>query len=173
MPQERLEIAIDDKKAVRGARNIRRSLDDIATGALAAAKSVTGLELIFSDFSGRLIRESVRSFADFERGLIGVGKTTGLAGAQLQALDKNIRRTAREAPVATSELLEIAEAAGKVGVSSRDDIARFTETIGQLGLAMGLASRVAQSTAGGSFWEVSKPILSTPSNIRREKSNPA
>ena len=39
MPQERFEITIDDAKAVRGARSIRRGLDDIAVGTAAMAST--------------------------------------------------------------------------------------------------------------------------------------
>lgn len=95
---------------------------------------------------GLAIRKVVSEFAEFERGLIGVGKTTDITGRQLQDLGRGIDDIARRVPVATEQLLGIAQAAGQLGVTGQADILRFTETVGKLGLASDLAGEEAASS---------------------------
>lgn len=88
-------------------------------------------------------RTIVQDMAAFERGLIGVGKTTGIAGDELDALGQRIRDISGTVPVATTELLALGQSAGQLGVKGADNIARFTETIGKLGTASDLAGEQA------------------------------
>lgn len=82
---------------------------------------------------------AVKNFVDFEKGLIGVGKTTGIAGAELRNLGKDIREMSTRIPASTTELLEIAQAAGQLGVKGTQNIKKFTEIMAKLALASDVA----------------------------------
>jgi len=91
-------------------------------------------------------RSIIGNFAAFEKGLIGVGKTTNLAGAELADLGRDIQDLAQRVPEATTTLLEIAKSAGQLGVQGRANIVKFTEVIGKLGGATDLSGEAAAST---------------------------
>ena len=88
---------------------------------------------------GRGLQQMVKLYADFETGLIGVGKTADLSGAELEALGKEIEELSKRMPVATDELLAIAQSAGQLGVKGSDNILKFTETVAKLGTATDLS----------------------------------
>ena len=88
---------------------------------------------------GRGLQQMVKLYADFETGLIGVGKTADLSGAELEALGKDIDELSKRMPVATDELLAIAQSAGQLGVKGSGNILKFTETVAKLGTATDLS----------------------------------
>lgn len=90
-----------------------------------------------------VIRGVIRANIEFEQGLIGVGKTTDLAGAQLESLGDEIIALSTRIPVGTRELLTIGQAAGQLGVKGADNILKFTETVARLGTASDLSGDVA------------------------------
>ena len=77
---------------------------------------------------------------EFEFGLVGVGKTTDIVGEQLHRLGKEIQGLSLEIPVATTQMLNIAEVAGQLGVKGEKDILAFTSAISKLRLATDLTS---------------------------------
>ena len=82
---------------------------------------------------------AIGSFAEFEKGLVAVGKTANLQGKALQNLGDDIQKLGRTLPVATSRLLELAGTAGQVGVKGTSNILKFTKVMGQLELATDVA----------------------------------
>ena len=100
-------------------------------GAIAAAGAIRGLQ------------EMVRLYADFEAGLIGVGKTANLSKTELTSLGQDIDALSKRIPVATDELLAIAQSAGQLGVTGAANILRFTETVAKLGTATDLSGNDA------------------------------
>lgn len=95
---------------------------------------------------GKVVAQSIRDFADFEEGLIGIGKTADLTGVALQAMGDRVAMISHDLPVATTELLAIGQAAGQLGVKGSDNIARFTETVGKLQIASDLAGEEAATS---------------------------
>ena len=89
---------------------------------------------------------STKAFIDYETALVGVGKTTGTTGEELDQLGKEISDLSKEIPVATTELLGIAQAAGQLGVKGKDNLVKFTETVAKLGTASDLAGEEAAQT---------------------------
>ena len=100
-------------------------------GAIAAAGAIRGLQ------------EMVKLYADFEAGLIGVGKTANLSKTELAALGQDIDALSKRIPVATDELLAIAQSAGQLGVKGAANILKFTETVAKLGTATDLSGNDA------------------------------
>lgn len=84
-----------------------------------------------------------KAFADYEKALVGVGKTTDINGKQLQDFGKKFQDMAARIPVATNELLGIAQAAGQLGVKGEKDLLKFTETVAKLGVATDLSGEEA------------------------------
>jgi len=91
----------------------------------------------------RGLREMVKLYADFEAGLIGVGKTANLSKTELASLGKDIDALSKRIPVATDELLAIAQSAGQLGVKGASNILKFTETVAKLGTATDLSGNDA------------------------------
>ncbi len=100
-------------------------------GVIAAAGAVRGLN------------EMVKLYADFEAGLIGVGKTANLSKTELTSLGQDIDALSKRIPVATDELLAIAQSAGQLGVKGAANILKFTETVAKLGTATDLSGNDA------------------------------
>ena len=136
MAEFRINIVADPTQAVAGTRIVNRSL----AGTARQAQRLRGL--IGAALGGAAIilaiRGSIRSFAEFERALIGVGKTTNATDAELASLGVQIRELSRILPVSAVELADISRIAGQLGVRGNADILRFAETVGRLGLATNL-----------------------------------
>lgn len=94
-------------------------------------------------------RSSVNTFAEFEKRLVAVGKTTNASGEELKALGAGVQDLSHTLPIATNELLDITTAAGQLGVQGNENLIKFTKTLGQLQLSTNIigqdgASNVAR-----------------------------
>lgn len=89
--------------------------------------AVTGLSMT--------IRRAVQDFAEMEEEMADVRKYTGLTADQVrdlnEALKKMDTRTSRE------ELNQLAGAAGRLGISERDDILEFVDAADKIKVALG------------------------------------
>ena len=116
----------------KSTENLEKDLKNIAKGsgiAFAGLATTVGL--------------TVKSFATYETGLIGVGKTADLTGKDLTDFGKKIQKLSTQLPFATRELFEIAQAAGQLGVKGSENLLKFTETIAKLGTASDLKGEEA------------------------------
>jgi TP901 family phage tail tape measure protein len=83
---------------------------------------------------------TVKAFASYEQALIGVAKTTGLAGKDLTDFSKGIDKLSRTIPnLSPKELLNLAQTAGQLGIQGKDNLLKFTETYAKLGTATNIA----------------------------------
>jgi TP901 family phage tail tape measure protein len=111
-----------------------------------AAKQMAAFVTVAAAAGGLLL--AIKLASQFETGLLGVAKTTGLAGAELDSLAKNITNLSKNIPVATSELLELGQAAGQLGVKGQENILKFSEVVAKLGRTTDVSGeRAAQSLA--------------------------
>lgn len=85
---------------------------------------------------GALIAGAFATFTfvkKFETGLVGVGKTTGIVNEELKILGDRIITASNELKTVSSvKLLELAEAAGQLGVKGSDNIINFASTLAKL-----------------------------------------
>ena len=145
--------------------NAERKLDKLTTAGKRAEKATDGLTdsskkatssmrgfgksvaVAFAAVGGiALLKKAIGAIAEFESGLIGVSKTTGIAGKELDQLADSIRDIAGRVPVASTQLLALAQSAGQLGINGTENIARFTETVGKLGIATNLAGEDAATS---------------------------
>lgn len=80
-----------------------------------------------------------KNFAEFEKGLIGVGKTTDMSGKELDDFGKEISKMSSRIPLSTTELLKLAETAGQLGIHGSGPLLEFTEVMAEMGMATDLA----------------------------------
>lgn len=79
---------------------------------------------------------AVKTFADFEQGVVDVVKTTGLGFGEVEKIILGLSKTL---PVPIDNLLEIAGAAGQLGVKGSANIEIFTKTMAKLEKATDIA----------------------------------
>lgn len=122
-----------NEKASRSSRLVKKSVDGVSNSFKEAAKRATAFASVIGVGAG--IGFAIKQAAQFESGLVGVAKTTGLAGAELNKLASEIDALSRAIPVSSAQLLELGQAAGQLGVSGSDNILKFAETIAKLNVA--------------------------------------
>ena len=156
--ETRLVVTIDGRLALSGSRQINSAINTVRSNSRGMVQEIDGSfkRLQQSLFSVRnaiaavgitqFVRQALQSFGDFETGLVGVGKTTGIAGDALNELGRDIIKMSLEIPVARSELLDIAQAAGQLGIQGSENILKFTEVVAKLGKASDLAGGEAAIT---------------------------
>lgn len=118
-----------------------------------------------------------KKFMEYETGLVGVGKTTGLVGKDLQDFGGEIKSMSNEIPVSTKELLGLAETAGQLGIHGKKDLLAFTRVMAEMGSATNLAGQEG-ATAMAQFanvmgLDVEKNIRSVGNAIVRLGNNSA
>ena len=123
---------IDDesRKSVRSMARMQKVTKGLSktlvrmAGAIGAALAIKGI--------ARYAVAAVKAAADFETGLVAVAKTTGATDAEIKELGKGITQLTRELPTSTGRLLEMAAAAGQLGVKGTHNILAFSETLARL-----------------------------------------
>ncbi|MGO3017879.1 MAG: phage tail tape measure protein [Anaerococcus sp.] len=79
-----------------------------------------------------------KKFSDFEDGLVGVGKTTGMAGNDLKDFGDDIAKMSSVIPLSTNDLLGLSETAGQLGIHGKKDLLEFTRVMAEMGSATNL-----------------------------------
>lgn len=92
--------------------------------------------------SASLLGLSAKTAIDFEDAFVGVQKTVEGTDAELEQIRKDIMKLSNNIPIATTELFELAEEAGQLGIATKD-ITNFTETMAKLGSATNLSATEA------------------------------
>lgn len=138
-----------DKAVMNSSKGIRTSFmkvkDSFSSFQAGIISANQGLELIARGFRGAAaaVGSVAIPFADFEQDLISVGKTTNLAGGELDKFGEDIQKLSERIPVSTNNLLDIAAAAGQLGVTGTDNLENFAETVARLGVASDIAGEEA------------------------------
>ena len=109
------------------------------------SKTAKASAALFAGFAGA-IAVVTKSFINYEKALVGVGKTTNIEGKRLQDFGKQFQKLASDIPVSTNELLGIAQAAGQLGIEGEANLLKFTETIAKLGVATDLTGEEAATS---------------------------
>lgn len=89
------------------------------------------------------IRSAYRAVTEFEDGMVQVVRTAEIAGKDIGRLAEQIENLSQKSPVSTTRLLEIATAAGQLGVTGVENIVEFTDTIARLETSTNLKGEAA------------------------------
>lgn len=112
--------------------DLNKVLGDVAKiGAVSFAAAAASIAIV------------TKEYADYEKALVGVGKTTNIEGKKLEDFGKKFQEMSGRIPVATNELLGIAQAAGQLGVKGEENLLKFSETVAKLGVATDLSGEEA------------------------------
>lgn len=101
-----------------------------AVNAMATAIVASGVAKSFKEIKDAII-DCINASADFESAMTGVEKTTNLSTEELNAMSEAIKDMSTEIPVASSELANIMEIAGQLGIS-KEHLVDFTKTMADL-----------------------------------------
>lgn len=112
--------------------------------------------------SASLLGLSAKTAIDFEDAFVGVQKTVEGTDAELEKIRKDIMLLSNKIPIATTELFELAEEAGQLGIATKD-ITNFTETMSKLGSATNLSA----TEAGESIATFVNVMGTLPENYER------
>lgn len=123
---------IDNMKAKLDALNSAGSTGDLLGGissALSAVGVMRGLETVYET-----LQECAQASIEFESAMTGVSKTTDMSAGELQAMSEAVMKLSTEIPVTTTELANVMEVAGQLGIS-KDNLLDFSTTMSMLATA--------------------------------------
>lgn len=80
---------------------------------------------------------------EFEAGMAGVKRTTGITGPELDQLGDYFKNLSTEIPITTQELTAIATTAGQLGVKGTANVQSFTEVMAKLATTTDLTADTA------------------------------
>lgn len=93
--------------------------------------------------AGAIVTKATADFRAYETGMLGVAKTTGMAGQELSKFSQSFDSTAMDMSVPLQDMLAISQAAGQLGIKGSADILAFTDTIAKLQTASDLTAEDA------------------------------
>lgn len=106
---------------------------------------------------------AIKSYADYETALVGVGKTSNIQGEELQQLGDRFIDLSKKVPISVTELLELGKTAAQLGVQGPDNILKFSEVMGKLARATNIVGEEGASdlarfikVTGGAVGDVDK-----------------
>lgn len=123
----------EGRKAERATGELDQSTRRLDRSAGGLSKSLGGLSALLGGVGlVASLRASVGVLTRFEDGLVGISKTTGLAGAGLERIETAIERLATNSAAPIADLLGIAQAAGQLGIRGSANIVQFTDAVSRL-----------------------------------------
>jgi len=138
-----IEIAGDSKKFNATVKDLKRKNKDLEGSYKKLNTVAKGTFAAIGTAAVLLGTVATKAFAQFETGVTNVAKTTNLAGKELEDFKDEIIKMSERIPVSTQKLLEIATAAGQLGIKGSKDLSKFTEVIAKLGATTDLEGEQA------------------------------
>lgn len=132
---EKLKQALDEsRKALNGnataAKSFKSSMQDIAKGVFAGNMYQRGFDLLVKGVTGFITKN-----AELSDIMGGVMKTTGLTGDAVDRLNDRFKKF--DTRTANTQLLNLAQVAGKLGISAEKDVEGFVRAADRIGVALG------------------------------------
>lgn len=170
----KLEVELDNQGVIKGLKGVSEGLDNFEKKTKSTSDkvsdSIKGIGVSIAAFlTVRQVTEFTRTliteFGEVEKGFIGVAKTTGLAGDELIDLENRIKDMSTTlAGLTVSDLQDIAETAGQLGIQGVDNISGFTETVAKFAAVTDLTADEA-SRAFAQISNVMKLPISEAENL--------
>lgn len=133
------KISDSSKAIARAGKDIKRVGSNIQKVGSDMTKSVT-IPVVAMGAA------SIKAGLDYETAFAGVRKTVNATETEFQTLNKELLEMSKRKPMKATELAEIAEAAGQLGIA-KENIAGFTETMADLKVSTNLGDEGASSLA--------------------------
>lgn len=105
---------------------------------------------------------AVKAAIDWETAWAGVTKTVDGSAEEMAELEGSLRSLARELPATHTEIAAVAEAAGQLGVA-REDVAKFTETM----INLGETTNLSADEAATSIAQLMNIMQTAPEDVER------
>lgn len=107
---------------------------------------------------------SVKAATDWESAINGVRKTTDMSETELDALGTQLKSMALETTYSSTELANLAQIAGQLGVRGTEDLTKFVGVVSDLGISTDLSAedaatalaRIFNITEGGNLDNLEK-----------------
>lgn len=94
---------------------------------------------------------SVKAATDWESAVNGVVKTTNLAGDELEQFKSDMQDMALTTTYSSTELMNLAQIAGQLGVRGGEDLQHFVQVVSDLGIATDLTGEEAATALARIF----------------------
>lgn len=120
--------------------NIKNALGKVSEEAEKFASKVKWLSV----GSASLLALGAKRAIEYEDAFVGVAKTVDGTDEQLEQIRKDIIKLSENIPLATTEIFNLAEEAGQLGISA-ENLTTFTETMSKLASATNLTAEEAGS----------------------------
>ena len=145
------------EKASNSAKSAGGGLDSFAKGLRSQIVSMAA-GYVSVQAAAAAVKGTISTMSAVEDGMVGVAKTTGLAGAELEDLKVKLLAISRTTPTAAADLLKIAETAGQLGIQGAENVRHFTETIARLAIVSDLAGEEAATILAQLMQLTDEPI---------------
>jgi TP901 family phage tail tape measure protein len=134
-----------DKKMKASAKEMKWYETQVAKvgASFTALNQTLALTAKVAQITGAVFGATLGKYSDFEKGLLGVAKTTGQTRQEAEQLASEMQALSVKIPVGTNELLGLAEAAGQLGVKGNENLSNFAETMAKLGRSSDLGGEEA------------------------------
>jgi|GEM_PF-6467158 len=125
------------KSFSQSAQQADQSLNNVISTAKQAAVALSGIWASSKLFSG-----AMSAFSEYEQGMLNVKKTTNMSAEEMEDFKQAFTEmSSTMAGIDRKAMLDIAGAAGQLGIKGRDNILAFTETMSMLGVATDIVGR--------------------------------
>lgn len=168
---------LDASGFASGAQRINSGLGEMGFRTSAATMNMGGLGTVIGSLAnpmtlaagaamalGAAFVGSVQAAAAWQSSMSGVSKTTGLTGQDLGNLSKELLDMSTRMPAAASEIANVAQVAGSLGIAAQD-ISSFTEVAIQMGVGFEMSADQA-ATSGAKILTAFK-LETTAENMQK------
>ena len=143
-------------------REINNQVKSTNRGFRVLGKTLTAFEGF--RFVSEQIRKTLKDFSELEQGIAGIKKTTNLAGSDLRELtDELTHLSITQNAMDITALQKIAESAGQLGISGKENIIEFTKVIRELSATSSLTAE----QAGTEFAKLSLTLHEPIKEVKR------
>src|SRR5579862_2644523 len=123
---KKLGVSFEDvgHKAGTAHKEASEGLKGISEGAKLAQEGIEAFLGVMA--STEIVNHAIEAYSKYEQGLFDIGRSTGLAGEQLKGFGENFEEATKNANQLTPELLHVADALMRSGVSA-DSVGAATQ----------------------------------------------
>ena len=139
-----LKVTVDEaqKQAVNQTEKVMNRFTSAVVGMTTTQTAALGAALGATAALGAAMFATVGAASRFEDSFAGIKKTVQASDVEFDKLAANIRRMAVDIPIATTQLNNIGEIGGQLGISAAG-LTNFIDTIAKLGVATRLSTETA------------------------------